>query len=326
MLTEYSDYAVLLLMVFLAVVFLAGAVIIPTFGTDAKIARKLRARVRDVIDRMDPASTSLLREQYLRELPPFARAMEQLPGMERLSMLIEQSGRTTPAYKVILTGAGIAVLAAIAVGTLTHLPLAGLLAGGIGFFLPIMKIRHERNTRIVRFEEQLPDALSIMGRSLKAGIPFVDAMRFVAEETADPMAGEFRRTFSDINYGMNIQTAYLGMLQRMPSMSLMAVVTAVMIQRDTGGNLAEILDKIAAVVRGRFKLQRRVRTLSAEGRMSAWILILVPFVLAGALFIIQPDYLPNLTKDATGRMLALVAFINSLIGVQWIRRVIRIQV
>ncbi|MGH2397939.1 MAG: type II secretion system F family protein, partial [bacterium] len=108
MLTEYSDYTVLLLMVFLAVVFLAGAVIIPTFGTDAKIARKLRARVRDVVDMMDPASTSLLREQYLRELPPFARTLEQLPGMERLLMLIEQSGRTTPAYKVILTGAGIA--------------------------------------------------------------------------------------------------------------------------------------------------------------------------------------------------------------------------
>ena len=183
----------------------------------------------------------------------------------------------------------------------------------------------EREKRVAVFEEQLPDALGVMSRSLKAGVPFTDSMKYIAEECADPVAGEFHKAFSDINYVMSIKAAYLNMLERMPSTSLMALVTGVLVQREIGGNLAEILDKIAAVIRGRFRLHRRVRTLSAEGRMSAWILILVPYALAGVLFIIQPTYLPLLTKDPTGRIL-MIAFANSLIGVYWIRRIIRIQV
>lgn len=321
-----TDYIVFLVMVFIAVALTASAVLIPTFGTEAQLARRLRARVEDVISSMDPASSSLLREKYLRELAPLGRALERLPGMERLATLIEQAGRKTPAYRVVMLAFGLALVAGLLVTAMTKSSLMGLVTACCAFYLPILKLRLERNQRLIRFEEQLPDALSVMSRALKAGIPFTDATQFVAEEMADPIAGEFRRTFSDINYGMSSKGAYLGMLQRIPSMSLVAVVTAIAIQRETGGNMAEILDKIAAVVRGRFKFQRRVRTLSAEGRMSAWILILVPYILAAVLFLIQPDYLPQMTKDPFGRDLILFAFINSILGIFWIRRVIRIEV
>ncbi len=321
-----TDYTAFLVMVFIAVVVMASAVLIPAFGTEARVAHKLRARVGEVIGSMDPAASSLLREQYLRKLPPIGRALERLPGMERLGTLIEQAGRSTPAYQVTIGSVVVLVSVAIAVTVLSRMPQLGLLAGCVACYLPILKLRLERDQRFDQFEEQLPDALSVMSRALKAGIPFTDATRFVAEELAEPIAGEFHKTFSDINYGVSTKAAYLGMIRRVPSMSLVALVTAVAIQRETGGDMAEIMDKIAAVVRARFRFRRRVRTLSAEGRMSAWILILIPYALAAIFFVIHPDYLRIMTSDAMGRRLILYGFLLSLAGVFWIRRVIRIQV
>lgn len=322
----WTDQTIFLVMVFAAVVLLAIALIAPTFGTDAHIARQLRRRVREVEDALDPAAVSLLGEKYFRELSPIGKAMQRLPGMAGLARLVDQAGLKTPAYRVVLQAAGLALGAGVIVAALTKGPLFGLPAAAAAFFLPILNIRLKRNRRIALFEEQLPDALSVTSRALRAGLPFTEAMRFVAEESAEPIAGEFRTAYSDINYGMSTKLAFLALLERVPSMSFMTVVTVVVIQRETGGNMAEILDKIAAVVRGRFRLQRRVRTLSAEGRMSAWILVLVPFVLAGAMFVTQPDYLPGLTKDPLGRWLILGACVNMVAGILWIRKIIRIEV
>jgi tight adherence protein B len=322
----WTDQTIFLIMVFTAVALLAASMIVPTFGTDANIARKLRRRVREVEDALDPVAATLIREKYLRTLSPLGRAVQRLPGMDGLARLIDQAGLKTPAYRVVLQAVALGVCAGLVVTTLTSEPLFGLLAAATVFWIPILRIRIKRDQRIALFEEQLPDALSVMSRALRAGLPFTEAMRFVAEENADPIAYEFRTAYTDINYGMNTKAAFLALLERVPSMSFMTVVTAVVIQRETGGNMAEILDKIAAVVRGRFRLQRRVRTLSAEGRMSAWILVLVPFVLAGALFIIQPDYLPSLTKDPLGRWLILGACVNMTAGILWIRKIIRIEV
>ncbi|MGQ0592857.1 MAG: type II secretion system F family protein [Gammaproteobacteria bacterium] len=322
----WTDYTILLIMVFVAVALLSMAMFVPTFGTDAHIARRLRRRVREVEDALDPAAVSLLREKYWRELPPLGKAMQGLPGMEGLARLVEQAGLKTRAYRVVLQAAGLALGAGVIVAALTKEPLFGLPAAVAAFFLPILNIRLKRNRRIALFEEQLPDALAVMSRALRAGLPFTEAMRFVAEDSAEPIAGEFRTAYSDINYGMSTKAAFLALLERVPSMSFMTVVTAVVIQRETGGNMAEILDKIAAVVRGRFRLQRRVRTLSAEGRMSAWILVLLPFVLVGALFVTEPGYLPGLTKDPLGRWLILGACVNMTVGILWMRKIIRIEV
>ncbi|MGH8566915.1 MAG: type II secretion system F family protein [Gammaproteobacteria bacterium] len=322
----WTDYTILLVMVFTAVALLAMSLIVPAFGTEAHITRRLRKRVREVEAALDPTAASIIRDKYLQDLSPLGRRMQRLPGMAGLARHIEQAGHKTPAHRVVLQCAGLALGTGFIVTMWTKVPVFGLGAALAVFFVPIMKIRAARNRRIALFEEQLSDALSVMSRALRAGLPFTDAMRFVSEESGDPIAGEFRTAYSDINYGMSTKTAFLALLERVPSMSFMAVVTAVIIQRETGGNMAEILDKIAAVVRGRFRLQRRVKTLSAEGRMSAWILVLVPFILAGALFVTQPDYLPGLTKDPLGRMLILGACINMVLGITWIKRIIRIEV
>jgi tight adherence protein B len=177
-----------------------------------------------------------------------------------------------------------------------------------------------------RFEEQLPDAIDSMKRALRAGHPFSAAVKLVAEDMDQPVSREFELTFADINYGNDLRRAMLGLLQRMPSVTVMALVTSVLVQKETGGNLAEILEQISKVIRSRFRFQRKVRTLSAEGRLSAWILAMVPFVLFAVMMLLSPDYLPVLLQDPTGRQLIAFAFGMGVIGIFWIRRVIRIEV
>jgi tight adherence protein B len=319
------EQAAFLAMVFVAVAFLASSIMIPTFGTEARTARRLRGRVREVVGAAG-TDASVLRENYLRRLTPFERRLEQLPGMEVLSLWLEQAGRSDPGYKVVLTMAWYGLAAGVAAMLFTRSWLIAVGIALVGFFVPLVRLQIQRSTRLNRFEEQLPDALNSISRALRAGHPFTAAVRLVAEEMSDPVAGEFERVFNDLNYGSESRLVFSAMLQRVPSISLMAAVTAILIQKDTGGNLAEILDKIATVVRGRFRFQRRVRTLSAEGRMSAWILTMVPFVLAIVVSLISPDYLPMLVKDPMGHMLIGIAFVGMLIGMIWMRQIIRIEV
>ena len=165
-----------------------------------------------------------------------------------------------------------------------------------------------------------------MKRALKAGHPFSATLKLVSEDMDDPVAREFELTFADINYGNDVRRAMLGLLQRVPSLTVMALVTAVLVQKETGGNLAEILEQISTVIRGRFRFYRKVRTLSAEGRMSAWILALVPFVLFIVISITTPDYLPALLETPLGVKLIAIAATMGVIGIYWIRKVIQIEV
>jgi tight adherence protein B len=321
-----SDQLIFLLMVFLAVFLLAIALIVPSFGTSAQAAKHLRRRIRGVVTTLDTGAVSLLREKGRQRLSPLERWIEGLPGITRLNLFIEQAGRDTPAYRLVLLAAGLGLGFGLLGWILARSPLWGLLLAGVGLMAPFLKIRFERERRIARFEEQLPDALDVMSRAMRAGYPFTETLHVAAEEMKDPLGREFRLTFADINYGMDLKTAFFRLLQRVPSTSLMPVITGVLVQRDTGGNLAEILDKISAVVRGRFRFQRKVRTLSAEGRISAWVLTLVPFVLAGLMQLVNPEYLPLLVKDPLGRTLILWAFILIIVGIFWMRRIIRIEV
>jgi tight adherence protein B len=208
----------------------------------------------------------------------------------------------------------------------TRLPLAVALAVIVGAALPFFKVWNARSKRMERFEEQLPEAIDSMRRALRAGHPFNASIKLVAEDMEDPIAREFELTFSDINYGNDVRRAMLGLLQRVPSMNVMALVTSVLVQKETGGNLAEILGQISSVIRGRFRFQRRVTTLSAEGRLSGWILALIPFALCAMLTFTSPDYLPVLFEDPVGRQIIAGGFGSGILGIIWIRRIIRIDV
>lgn len=321
-----TEYSIFLVMVFLAVFALVVALIVPTFGTAANTAKRMRSRVNTLLSDMDVSQAQIVREKYLSQLSAWERSLEELPGMEKVALWIEQSGKRYPAYRLLSVSIVLGVLGGFAALILTKSLLLALSAGPAVASIPWLKLRYERSKRLALFEEQLPEALDMMTRAMKAGHPFTETLDLVAGEMPDPIAGEFAKAHADINYGVNIKISFMEMLRRMPSVSLMAVVTAILIQRDVGGNMSEILSKIAAVVRSRFRFQRRVRTLSAEGRMSVWVLTLVPFTLAGVLWLTTPDYLPMLIKDPLGRKLVVVAFVSMMIGILWIRRLIRIEV
>ncbi len=310
------------LLVFLAVTALMLMIASMLGGANERRLRERMRRINQQGEREQPRS--LLREQYLRELTPLEHMFESLPGMEHVEKLCEQSGRHVPAYRVVLLSMGLALLAAAAV-LLMGRPLLALLAFACVLPLPYAKLVKERNERMSRFEDQLPDALDVMGRALRAGNPFNGTLKVVADEMDDPIATEFAITFSDLNYGVSVKSAFLALLERVPNVSLAAMVTAVMVQRETGGNLAEILDRISSILRQRHRFRRRLRSLTAEGRMSAWVLILMPFVLSVVLTIIAPDYLPLMTEDPLGIKLIVTALLVMAFGVWWIRRIIRVR-
>lgn len=309
-----------------AVFLLSYALVVPAFGSDARTRKLLKRRLSD-IGALEAKSevASLLRQKYLRDLSPLERRLEELPLMERFGRIIEQSGRTVLAHRVVGLAVVLAVVAFIVVllfGGNAVVALFFAMVAGTGPFFVIFR---DRRRRLEKFEEQLPDAMDVMTRALRAGHPFNSCLKLVAEDMQPPISREFELTFADVNYGNDLRQALLGMLLRVPSGNLMAVVTAVLIQRETGGNLAEIFDRIAKVIRSRFRFGRRVRTLSAEGRLSAWILALVPIVLFGAISVTQPDYLPPLLQEPLGQKMVAAGGILFVIGIFWIRKIIRID-
>mgnify|MGYP001812089052 CR=1 FL=1 len=319
---------VFLIMISVAVFLMVWNLMVPVFGAERKAAKRLKRRLSRLSTQEHRTSAAkMLREKYLRELNPLERQLETLPGMEQLALLIEQSGRNTPAHRLLL----LSIALGLAVGTLVTFALdnnilIGIIAGALAAAIPFLKINMDRSKRLARFEEQLPEAMDIMVRALKAGHPFTETLRLVSEEMNAPISVEFGITFADINYGLDIKQAFLNLLERVPNMTLMTVVIAVIVQRETGGNLAETLANISSIVRGRFRFQRKVRTLSAEGRMSAWVLVLIPFVLFVGIMVTTPSYLTQLINEPAGIKLISIAFIMVIIGIFWLRRIIRIDV
>lgn len=309
-------------LVFLSVFAIAMVVLLVSSGDGQGRLRARMARINPGAGPIEPHS--LLREQYLRELSPLEKWIENLPGMRRIELLCEQAGRHMPAYRLVLLGFALATGAALLFLAFGRYWMA-MLAFCCVLPLPYFKLLSDRNARLDKFESQLPDALDVMGRALRAGNPFTEALRVISEEMDDPIATEFSITFSDLNYGVNIKSTFMGLLERIPNVGLAVVVTAVLVQRETGGNMAEILDRIAAVLRQRLRFRRRVKTLSAEGRMSAWILVLMPFVLSLVLMVIAPDYLPMLVDHPMGMRLIGAALLIMAFGIWWIRRIIRVR-
>lgn len=321
-----SGYVIFLCLLGGAVFLLSQVLIVPAFGSDAR-ARKLLRRKLAEIDSVDAQRevASLLRQKYLKDLSPLARQLEDSRYMESLARMIEQSGVRILAHRLvvlaILLAAGGAALAMVMTGNPT-IALLGFVAGGAA---PFIYVSRKRRDRLAKFDEQLPDAVDVMKRALRAGHPFNASLRLVAEDMDEPISREFELTFADVNFGNDLRRALLGMLLRVPNSNLMAVVTAVLIQKETGGNLAEIFENISKVIRSRFRFGRRVRTLSAEGRMSAWILTLVPIILFGVLWITTPEYLPPLLENPTGQKMLIFAGFMMVVAVFWMRRIIKID-
>jgi tight adherence protein B len=221
----------------------------------------------------------------------------------------------------------LAVATGVVIALLLRLPVfAVVIIGSVAGLLPLLYMQGAKHNRMIAIEQQLPDALDLMGRAMTAGHAFPSALQMVGGEMPEPIASEFRIVFDEINYGISTQEALVNLTTRVPSTDLSYFVIAVLIQRETGGNLAELLGNISGLIRARLKLLGTVRVLSAEGRLSAWILTLLPFALGFVLQLMNPKFLSVLWTDPIGQKMVGAALFLMAVGIFAMWRITKIRV
>ncbi|RQR33391.1 pilus assembly protein TadB [Burkholderia sp. Bp9143] len=291
-------------------------------------ARRIESRLRAMSagGSVQQERLSILKKRMLDESKPFDRLLLRMPRVQSLDLLLQQSGLDWTVAKLAVISAAFPVVATLGL-IVTALPLIAVVPIAlVTACLPTMYVMRHRNRRMLKLERQLPDVCDMIARALRSGHSFTSALGMVGEEFPDPMGGEFRVTFDEINYGVSLHDALVNLATRVPAHDLRYFVIAVLIQRETGGNLAELLDSISALVRERFKLFDKVRVLSAEGRLSAWILGLLPFGTAGMMAALNREFLSVLWQDPAGIKMVGVMLGSMAFGLLWIRRIIRIRV
>jgi len=269
---------------------------------------------------------SILKQRRFSRHDLADRLLHRVTLAHRIDQLLVQSGLKW-SVESFLMWSGAALLAGAFLVGQWPLPLA--LRAGIALLfslIPLVLARRARARRLARIEEQLPEAADFIARALRAGHSFTNVLQIVGNELPEPLSGEFRIAREEINYGVPMSEALHNLAARIPLTDLRYLIIAILIQRETGGNLAEILGNISQIIRGRLKLAAQVRVLSAEGRMSAWVLGLLPFGVAGMLLLINPNYIKPLWTDPTGIRLLWYALVMIVFGVMWLRKVIRIRI
>jgi tight adherence protein B len=315
----------------LALIVVAGTIIGGYFGVTYLPAmfagRQLERRIRDVaIEETAPEGDgTVVAHKQEGPLPGIDRMVGRLAAGASLTKLIEQSGiRATPSG-ILLTSLALGAFAALAASFARPwwAPFAAL---PFGLAAPTAFLYNRRSSRMKKFEEMFPEALDLISRAIRAGHAFQTAMGMAADELRDPVGPEFKKAFDQHNFGLPLRDALDQLAQRMPSLDVRFFVTAVQIQRDTGGNLAEILDNLAHVVRERFKIQRQIRVHTAHGRFTGYVLVALPAALAVALSFINPEHMNLLFRERMGQMMLIIAMIMQTIGFFWIKYVVKIEV
>ena len=270
--------------------------------------------------------TPILHRRDLSRFPVVDRWLVQVPGIQRVDRFLRQADLSMDVSQSLMLGVLLLMMSGL-VGMVLHLPatLTGLLmATTLGSAIYYLKLRGVQ--RIVKIEKQLPDALDLMVRAQQSGHAFISALQITATETRAPISLELRKVFDEINLGMSVQSAMNHLAARIDSKEIRYFVVAVLIQNETGGNLADVLRKTANLIRERQKIAGVVRVLSAEGRISAWILSVMPFLLAFLLYLINPEFISALWKDEMGLVMLGVSFGLMLVGVFWMSRLVQIKV
>lgn len=289
-------------------------------------ARRIAGRLSTLDGTAEWTDARLERIEAETRLPGLDRWLRRSrPGL-RLERYVHSSGLGIAASDLLMVSVGLLLLGALLSQALDRPVLLGLLLGGVLATLPWLRISWLHNRRLQRFELQFPEALDLMGRALRAGHALPTAIRLCGDELAEPMAAEFRLLADETNYGVPLDEALRGLAERVPVRDIGYFVVAVLIQRESGGNMAELLDNISAIVRQRLKLHGQIRTLSAEGRLSAWILTLLPFGTGLLINLVNPGFMAPLWNEPIGHQLVGVSLVMMALGIFWMRSVIRIRV
>ncbi len=270
----------------------------------------------------------IVKKRTLSEIPWLNERLLNIktPTLNRLERFVAQADVKQPlGFFLLLTAATAATVGALVFVIARSLPVSVLFAllAAAG---PWMYLAARKKRRMAQFEQQLPDALDMIARSLRAGHAFTGGMQMVVMEFAEPARTEFRKTLDEINFGVSYEDALRNMSERLDCPDLKFFALSVIIQRQSGGNLAEILDKISSLIRERFKLMGKVKALTGEARISAVILSLLPFFMTAALYVVNKGYIEILFREPVGRIMAVVALIMMILGILAMRRMIAIKV
>jgi tight adherence protein B len=291
--------------------------------------RKLMGRLQELsapLDQPDAAKAALVKVTNPGVVPSFDRLMAGTTRGYALARWIEQSGMKASISSVLLVALVLAAVFALVATMATRAPWSMVAGAAFGFSLPFIVLRVKRTRRLRAFEEEFPEALDLISRALKAGHAFATGLKMVADEMKEPVGPEFRKTFDEQNFGLPLKDALENLTLRIPILDMRFFATAVLIQRETGGNLSEILENLAHVVRERFKILRQVRVYTAHGRLTGYVLLALPAVLAIALSFINPEHMNLLFRERMGQILLMVAIGMQTAGFVWIRQVVKIEV
>jgi tight adherence protein B len=291
--------------------------------------RRLNERLQGISQQPDEeaeAATLLVKVQHAGPLPAIDRMLGGTTRGSALGRWIDQSGMKASISGVLLISTVLAVVLALVAGLVARASWALPLGAAIGFMLPFLVLKIKRTKRMRAFEEQFPEGLDLISRALKAGHAFATGLKMVADEMPDPVGPEFRKTFDEQNFGLPMKDSLDNLSFRIPLLDVRFFATAVLIQRETGGNLSEILENLAHVVRERFKILRQVRVYTAHGRFTGYVLLALPAVLAIALMFINPEHMNLLFHERMGQQMLLGALVMQALGFLWIKQVIKIEV
>lgn len=311
-----------------ALLLVLGAYLFATHGTDQKRA-KLQKRLSEALlhsAQSEDIEVVLARNELMSEIPWMNQMLINIQGTFRLKQMLDQADLHITPSRLMMFSFMAGMLGGLATSVLTvFIPLM-ILAGLVCASIPFIHVWYKRKKRFDAFLEQLPDALDLVARALSAGHAFSESLQMVSTEMPEPISTEFRKAYEEQNLGLSVKLALENLTQRIPLLDLKMCVTAVLIQRETGGNLAEILEKVAYTIRERFRILGDLKTLTTSSRMSAWLLCGLPIGVALMVTFLNPDYMSVLWRDPRGHYLIAVALFMQISGMLIVRKILKIQI
>ena len=323
-----NSFLVLSVLVFLMVILLLEGLYLIWKSYRGPEARNLEKRLKALSASRDHVPQALLlKQRVLSEVPMLERLLQELPSTHGLQAYVSQAGLNWTVSSLLLSCAALSAVTFMVMTSLAHQStlFAGITSVLTGI-LPLLYVQTKRSRRLTRMEQQLPDAIDLMIRALRSGHAFSSGLQMVGDEMADPIANEFRIVHDEVNFGVSLQQALMNLSQRVPITDLRYFVVAVLIQRDSGGNLTEVLGNLSRLIRERLKFMARIKVLSSEGRLSAWVLGVLPFALAGLMNLANPKFMSPLWTDPIGISIVKYMLILMAVGFFILRKIIKIRV
>jgi tight adherence protein B len=292
----------------------------------ARLLKDRLASERKTPERAPEEELALLRDEQLSQIPALDSLLRRSERVNAIQKMLAQAGVGMRAGNFLGLCAVAGIAASIVFYFLSKRVEIAWVALLVGFILPYSVVSYKRNKRFEKFEELFPEAIDTLARAVRAGHAFTTALEMITNEVAEPVSGEFRQLYEEQKFGMPVRDALINLTERMPLVDVKFFVTAVMLQRETGGNLAEILDNLSYVIRERFKIQRQVRVYTAQGRLTMALLMGMPPIIVTVMLVLNPGFIKPLFSDPIGHVLLVAGITLQTVGYFVIRKIIKIQV